>query len=422
MELRCLYRINLLSVTFCTLLLCGPAGAAVWTIGPGGYFGEIQQGIQAANDGDLLLVQPGSYETFLIDDLSVSIIAETNGTVQVHGGVTIRNLDPSRTVVLAGLDCYCSSSDARDVLILENNAGGIRLEQCGFIHNGESFHFEILHGAVINNCEDVAFVRCTVKAGLVSWSWFRGAHAMESAQSTIVIHESTLLGGQGPESQNGGCAFFTENASLFASGAEFHGGDGGKGQDSFGFLPATDGGDGGDAVFLQGPDARFHYLDCVLEGGAGGPGGAGYGSYPPGEPGEPGLPINAVPGSTVHAFSGSAFDFHVDSPARESEIAEFTFTGSPGGCHAALFLSLQTGTHLFHGLKGQFLLSLVPPPMLVYLGKLDHTGTLSVRITTPELGTHIDYISIHLQSYFWDGTGLEVLGAPQTVFLLDAEI
>lgn len=395
------------------------AEAAVWTIGPTGYFGEIQQGVNAANDGDLLLVSPGQYDSVVIDDIAVSIIADPYGSVTVEGGITVRNLHASRTVVLAGLHVRCTSYDVRDVLIIEHCAGSVRLERCQFIHAGEILFPQVLHGAFIEHGDDVAFSHCVVKAGDATHPWFDGPCGMESTASTIAVYESTLHGGEGTDTgMSGGCAYRSENSKLFASGSGFFGGDGSKGFNASSLLPAGKGGDGGDGVLLTGIDARFYPLDCTCIGGKGGAGGDGCGSYPPGNPGFPGEPIAAPPG-TVHPFDGSAFDFLTSSPVREAEIAWFEMEGEPGS-QSGLFISADTGTMLLHGLKGQFLLSLAPMPIFLYLGQLELSGVLNVSVTIPELGPGVDFVKLHLQAYFWNSGDLEVLGPSQTLFLLDS--
>ena len=55
---------------------------------------------------------------------------------------------------------------------------------------------------------------------------------------------------------------------------------------------------------------------------------------------------------------------------------------------------------------------------VMYLGKLIG-GSLLITATVPELGTGMEGIKIHTQSYFWNFSGKEILGTAQTLFLLD---
>jgi hypothetical protein len=64
-----------------------------------GDYPTIQQALNNAADEDLILVRPGSYPSFVVDDLDISIIAD-GGTVST-GTVRVRDLSADKTLDLA---------------------------------------------------------------------------------------------------------------------------------------------------------------------------------------------------------------------------------------------------------------------------------------------------------------------------------
>ncbi len=400
--------------------------ADVLTVGTAGDYSTITDALMAATDGDILLVEPGSHASFVVDNIGVSVIADSGGTIRTTK-VTVRNIAAHQTVVLAGLSCTVSPFPpaAKTALTLENNAGSIRCEDCWFtgvgFPNGDP-------GARISLCNDVAFIRCTVKGG-GGWANYpcggHGGRGMESSSSMVTLYDCFLSGGAGGveamaagcDGGDGGNALHAYSSFVFASGSEFKGGNGAYGTyGDFGVDPG-DGGDGGDGIYLCYPSVAW-LLDNITSGGDGGPGGVDYTGGPPGASGKDGEDVNAIP-SMVHYMLETAHHLEITSPAREGETIQIVFTGEVGD-HAVLLFSAYTEAHFIQGLRGVFLLPLSPFPLVLGLGPLNASGTLTVPVIIPELGLNIAGIRIHTQSYFWNSSGMNVMGTAQTIFLLDA--
>ena len=63
-------------------------------------------------DGDVLLIGPGSYPGFTIQDRSLSVFAADGAAVEIEGAVQILDLALQRTVVIAGLTIAATTTTA----------------------------------------------------------------------------------------------------------------------------------------------------------------------------------------------------------------------------------------------------------------------------------------------------------------------
>src|SRR4029079_10896693 len=99
-------------ILVCALLaaLQAPAGrhsggfpGHVLVVGSGGTFADIQPAVDAARDGDAVLVRTGSYSGFTIPDKSLVVAADAGATVDVQGSVRVDGLAAGRSVLVAGI-------------------------------------------------------------------------------------------------------------------------------------------------------------------------------------------------------------------------------------------------------------------------------------------------------------------------------
>ena len=128
-----------------------------------GDFPTVQQALNSALDGDVILVRPGSYPSFVVDDLDICIVAD-GGTVTT-GTVRARNLALGKTLVLDGIDAQgvpsSSPSISRGAWFI-NCAGSIRAQHSSFQagdSNSDSAE-DGWDGARLENCLDVSFTDC----------------------------------------------------------------------------------------------------------------------------------------------------------------------------------------------------------------------------------------------------------------------
>src|SRR5262245_44086787 len=166
-----------------------------------GTFTSLQAAIDAASDGDLLLVASGTYASATIDGKSLAIVAMPSLGSKKTGGLTIKNLAAGQRVLLVGLQASNASGPG---LTLTNDSGFVRIHGCT-ITGGKTPTWPpdvaTFPGVGIVNCPQVVFASCTVKGGEVGW-WsgeqpVAGAPGIRSVDSSIALFDTTSEGGEG---------------------------------------------------------------------------------------------------------------------------------------------------------------------------------------------------------------------------------
>lgn len=402
--------------------ICFPLSAAVLIVGPGHSYTEIQDAVDAASDGDTILVKPANYtQGFVIDDKTLFVVGDVPpGTyVKLDDNVTTRNLKSHRTVVLSNFSLSSTESDTVG-LVLDDNAGSVRIESCRIYGpNGYAYYdpwvgwvFFIGSEAVyVDSCADVAFGGCRLEGGRgfdgdLTFGGDVGYEGLEIVSSIVCLYDCDLYGGDGGHSLLGtdpagpggdGCRV-SGNSHLFASGCGFYGGDGGNAK----WFPA---GTGGNGVYVKAP-ANVELLDNIYQGGQGG--------WDMGGQAEPGKGISG----TAHLISGSARKLEIPRTAREKDLISLVFHGLPGDL-AGLLLTLFPDTQFMMPLKGQLLLSLMITPVYLYVGKVPGSGSLTWTLGIPKQGPAFEAITIYTQAVFAEGAGNLTLGSQGTLVILD---
>ena len=386
-----------------TLNLAGPlaivlvgsawAGEIIVDASGGGDMVDITTALALAQDGDLVLVRPGTYtEDLLLDGLSVSIVAQHKGTALVEGRIVIRSLSSTQPVLLHGLRFEGVTDpllDAqRSTLEAEGLAGELTVAHCVFIGapaadstqafdpvGGTGAHLDGVlrfsaRGSVFQGGDGVDELSCTDGDG---------GDGLQLESSRGALWGCRLEGGAGMSCSfdfgdgpgEGGAGLHAEGSDLFLSGCTSTGGAGGINGDSLP-LPGGDGGHGANTDAL----ARLFIVDTASTGGAGGSSFAG----PNGADGQP-----YVGAGLVRPLTGASEGHDTPIFVRAQSLHPIEVRGEPG---ALARLSLVDQAPFFFDAAraaGGALGASPMPTQQITLGPIPASGVLNTSIGIPAL-------------------------------------
>jgi len=369
------------------------ARAEVLTVGPlGSDFNAIDAAVAAAADGDIVLVRTGAYAQFVIDDKSVTVVAESPGAVLVTGQVRVQNLAKHRRVALIDLSV---TGNGENALLLWGNAGSVRVRGGTWRGTDLGSPYGFRNSAIeAVDCQDVAVRDCVLVGGRGADSTLAGGlqppgaggDALEATNTRLALHRCTLTGGDGgsdvvEEGYDGGHAgdgLQLAGGFVFACDSTFQGGDGGAGGEEDGIPPfwneAGRGGNGGHGLRLVGTSlpVQAELLAVTANGGLGGPGGLGYWG-PNGQPGADGQPVALFGSATANTLPYTARNLSAPGLWHATSSITLQVRGDPGEL-VFLATSPSSGFAWLPDRKGVSLLG--GPPVLRYLGQLDPQGKL----------------------------------------------
>ncbi len=430
--------------TFAVMACCGPAVAGdVWTVdNAGADFTQIQPAVDAAANGDTVLVGYGTYEPFRIVHKGVTVVADTGALVQVLGGIEVRDTLGNHEVVLVGLKSrgvmYYNGSQLVVVPALEvdTTRGPVRVERCELIGAAGIDAGEGAPGGTavrISIGIDVAFQACTVTGGEPETTYdgfesSRGGDGLRMQGGSLALYDCTIQGMRGADSTGFDCLCKGGNGgdgarikedpligdtTLFLAGTSIRGGDGGIG-DQLSQGNCWDlCGNGGDGLILMGATTAGHFLEWELLGGIGGCHECGT-SYD----GNDGQPLILNSGASANTIGGEARSFASPSPVRESTTATLTFEGMPNDLVFLLY-GATPGFQLLLPWNGVLLLK--APGLMGYrfMGQIGGSGSLSASFAVPTLAATVESSVLYMQGLHRDPTTRRWLGGHSAMVILD---
>ena len=323
-----------------------PAPADVIVVDPsgGGDFTDIQPAIDAAADGDVILVRGGTYSSPEITGKALTLVAD--GPVTVVGGMRVQHTLVQHDVVLNGIELvgeHLATLPAVAALTIFDARGAVRVEDCTFqgadgpVDCDDTPHGDCAGGpaVVVERALDVSFTRCSLTGG-EGKEWTQGeAHnaggdALVVLGASIAMHDCALQGGDGwtsrhtglylDEGGNGGDGVHAVDgpvlpATVYLASVTATGGVGGDGE-----WCLCQGGDGGDGVHLVGPNARVLSLDNLFSGSPEGCGGL---------PSAPGVPLRLEAGASSVPFVGRARSLVGPKPGTTGTVRYLGLPGDP---------------------------------------------------------------------------------------------
>jgi len=404
--------------------------ADVWTVDDSGGadFSDLQPAIDAAQDGDLLLVRSGGYGPFEIAGKAVSIASDGPGALiaVVTGAGVVRDLGPTQHVVLRGLTIRQPSSAlaTTPLLTLGSNQGVVAVEDCTL--DGAGSNDVLTTSALrVDACDAVFVVGSLLEAAtssqfLVGSGPFGGAHGLDVSASNVAVFDCDVRGG------DGGAGWFTDfdtgippqpgahgalvaSGLLHAAGSSFTGGAGGDGADFPGGACwyAQNGGTG---VAVQ--DGTVELLDGVTVAGPG-----GTASTAPCTDGAAGSATSVSGTGSIASLAGVAASASASDPAREGQTASLA-VDAPDGSVVVAFAAPQPAFYpvrIASGVAGlQF------APFLLGSAVVPVGGPATIGASVPELGLGVDGVVLRAQAYVLPPFDPSVLTPPVSLVLLDA--
>ena len=273
------------------------------TPGPGIDFTDIQSAISAAAEGDAIVVQAGTYPSFVLLGKSLTIEAALGDAVLVQDGFSVRGLTAAQSAVVRGLEVVSPNEAGAQ---LKNNAGDVWLEDCllrggvGTNVIGSLGPLDSYDAAEVVNCGNVVFARCRFEGGAgvdlkdeeFQFGAGSGGSGLSIDGSTVTMHDCEVIGADGgsvfdttPDNGGfGGSGIELLAGVLLLSGCDLVGGDGGFADSDL--FSCGNGGAGGDGVSRSESVINvFRFQDCTFAPGLGGVGGPGCFDGPDGESG-----------------------------------------------------------------------------------------------------------------------------------------
>lgn len=421
-----------------SLAALAAAQGQVWIVGssldPDTDFTQIQPAVNAAADGDVVLVREtggNPYQGFSVAGKSLTIQGEGAPAVQAgffqpgaFAPLSISGIGPSQSVTIRNLEfTYLDFYSPADAAFVVDCLGPVVLEDCGLSSWTRT-------GLVVTDSLSVTLRGCTVSAAGTFWYDYQGVYfdapGMVTRDSVVFLHETTVQGGPGADAfaglfedippAYGSHGLIVRGGQVWAQGSEILGGSGGGGVEG----ACYDGEDGGHAVVLEagvtGP-SLLRVLDSTITAGAAGVSETGCGSAS----GSAGVDVQLVDGVRTD-FPGDARAFAWASPVREGATLDATYVGVPGDL---VFLVYAAGP-----IQGFYF----PPLDLVvhfdlvnfettFRGVLPASGTLTESFAVPFLNPAKDAARVLGQVMYIDASLVDVwTSGPSTTVILDEAI
>jgi hypothetical protein len=402
----------------------------------GGSFTQIQAAVDAAVDGDTLLVKPGSYLGFSIAGKALNIIGDVGTRPTVTKLVTVSGLAAGQTVTLARLSVAVGPGTSGTALRVENCVGAVRCVESDLSGRDATASLGAGNGVELSNAPDVAFGGCTITGGHGRSSYTcvfdvvgGGGSGIYLLNGATAVYDCTVGGGHGGNGGDrtgpGGSGMMSfasgsasQTAFAFASRSNIHGGAGGNTDCPLYGCPN----DGGAGYYMTplfpATTANGWILDSMVVGGPAGvvlndPGGS---NQCPADPGE------QYYGPLPFVLPASSLGFAIPSIARAGEFLTVTFTGTPGS-RVYLNDDLTTTFEAVPSWRGVLLApfprSTAAPVRAIKWGVIPASGVLTRTYNAPQLPLGVQAQTRFLQAYRIGANGI-TLGSFRTLTVLDS--
>jgi hypothetical protein len=364
-----------------TLLVVDQAGGS-------GVFTTVQSAVNAAADGDVILVRAGTYssEAVLVDGKGLVISAEHGANPLLYlSSLEVKNLGVSQRFVMRGMGMEIGRT------VWTDNQGAVWLEDFDL-----SIGFSTAPVIDIHDCDRFVIVRSSIHGTHASTLFGppEGTPALGATRSNIAVYDSNLYGGSSGASPYGelipGDGAVVSGSILLFAGCTIEGGDASQ-------VP------GGHALTVLDAGSHVDLLETKLVPGTGAP---------------PGKKVSGQTGA-VSILPGEAAKFGMESPRRHGETLTLTFEGPPFS--QAWLLKSAIPSLGFLPQHGGALLIDLGTASLLPMGGVPASGTLVLPVTIPSLPA-FPIVTLYGQGVFIEPGGAARLGSGSHALLLDPSL
>jgi hypothetical protein len=350
-------------------------------------FTTLQAAIDAAHDGDLLLVKAGTYAGFTIDGKSLALTAELGAVVGVSSMIRVTNLAADQRVVLRGIDrpqIAVPAGTPKDVLV-SNCLGVVWFEDCLLSGlQGVESSTPLMR---VESSVSVALERCFVASTLLS-----DIEALRVSASSVHAHDTQFAAGTpfGNGASLPGVRL-EPSSFLYAQGGSIQGGMGPACQ----FQPGCVAPPAGPGLSVA-SGAQAVTLNTSLQGGSAGFSGFCFGGVPC--QGTNGPPVKIESGGSHAQLQEIARHFECVSPVRAGTSKSVKVQAYASDFVVALYAARPHPAYL-PGV-GSLLLpfALGTETQIYMLGPVGTGGTLQKSIDFAELPPSIDFLEVFAQA------------------------
>ncbi len=360
---------------------------------------SIQAAIDAAQEGDTILIRPGRYAGFTIQGKSLSLVSERPRGASVAQssvggkGCFVRGLAAGQSVTLRGLHIYRYSVPSSAV-----DSGGLEVDNCKgsvWLEDVEMLATSVGRGLTVRDSASVMLTRCDVTTGMLA------------IRSKVYVYDSSIMGVDGSDeyprwglpsvrARGGEHASELRDSNLFTSGSRFRGGDGGQGI----LYPSASGGVG--ATLSGASSVQRLDSDFIC------------GSLTPvcGSTSTPGI---LARGGTVVVVPGQARSVVSNALIQPGDAIRWIFEGQPGDL---VFVMLDFRHHpwLHLGHRGAVA---SPAPFIVPLGVIQGANPHVERLVLPPIHPSMHGFDLFLQGIFVDQAPATILASASALTAMD---
>ena len=413
----------LAALTLVCLALPNQAQSVLVVDGSGGpgKFASIQAAVDAAVDGDVVLVKPAPspYLPFTVDGKWLSIAAD-GGTADVFPPVVVQNVASTQSVTLQGLRIR-SVQAAGFFLNIVDCAGPVLVQDCEILAQPSQVTLNIADGIKVTDSSSATFVDVDVDIRVAQGIFFT-SQGLVARDSNVFLHGCEVLAGRGSPG-DGGSVFpggpgppgiDVRGGFCLLVDCEVTGGIGGDGGVAGLFGVCTEAGDGGPALrLLAGADApEVALVGTTLTPGPGG-------SAEPGcADGAPSAVDTVIVSGVVTLPPTTGRTFQLTPVVRFGETKTIVFSGEPFDLVFHIF-SVFAGSPVYSpALAG----TIYPgtPLFVRFRGFLDAAGQKTLSFTLQDTG--FPQIPLFEQAIHFGADQKFTASNPRQVLLIDSAI